>query len=371
VHGSFDILNTLNLDFAGNIAASEGTLTFNDFRFGPKFILNGLLQTAKKGFSIDLYPEDTSGNATAMGEVSRLGISGDFAKLPYFTLSINANHIKMLGFDLLSNYIMTGKLNYDANNKFESVTGDFSTSSSLINYDPVREIKGAYEFKDGAVKLTGVNYGDVVYANGSFGMGGRNDIDLHFKFKGAQLGGLTDLAMEKGTVSGLVFGDISIRGGLGKDIKIDGQFEFLDGNISTVHYNSAKITLRGKSSTLEFIDSKVYTGDQVLTVEGKMDLRDIGTSRLFRSVLIKADPNTVIWAGVNTMKTPAGGEYVTGTDVNEQFKVNLKTYESQQGNQLPRQETMEPEYKLANQANTKLKMKENEDFFGVEHKVRF
>jgi len=371
VHGSFGMFNKLNLNFAGNIAASEGTLAFNDFRFGPKFILNGLFQAAKKGFNIDLYPEDTSGNAAAMGEVSRLGISGDFAKLPYFTLSINANHLKMLGFDFLSNYGITGKLNYDANNKFESVTGDFSTSGSLINYDPVREIKGAYEFKDGMMKLTGVNYGDVVYANGSFGMGGKDDIDLHFKFKGAQLGGLTDLAMEKGTVSGLVFGDINIRGGLGGDVKIDGQLEFLNGNISTVRYDSAKITLKGKSSTLEFIDSKVYTGDQVLTVEGKMDLRDIGTSRLFRNVLIKADPNTVIWAGVNTMKTPAGGKYVTGTDVNEQFKVNLKTYESQQGNQLPRQETMEPEYKLANQANTKLKMKENEDFFGLEHKVRF
>lgn len=370
-HGSFDILNNMNLNFAGNIAASEGALAFNDFRFGQKFRLNGLLQAAKKDFNIALYQEDANGNATAMGEKSRLGISGDFAKLPYFTLGINANHLKILGFDLLSNYSITGRLNYDTDNKFESMTGDFSTSGSLINYDPVREIKGAYEFKDGLVKLTGVNYGDVVYANGSFGTDGRHDTDLHLKFKGVQLGGLADLAMEKGTVSGLVFGDMSIRGGIGKDIMIDGQLELINGNISTVHYNSAKITLRGKSSTLEFIDSKVYTGDQVLTVEGRMDLRDIGTSRLFRNVLIKADPNTIIWAGVNTIKTQGGGEYITGTDIDEQFKVNLRAYESQQGNQLPRQDTMEPEYKLANQAKTKLKMKENEDFFGVEHKVRF
>jgi len=371
VHGSFDILNKLNLDFAGNIAASEGTLAFNDFRFGPKFILNGLLQTAKKGFNIDLYPEDVSGNAAAMGEVSKLSISGDFAKLPYFMLSINANHLKMLGFDLLSNYGITGKFNYGAGNRLESVSGDFSTSGSLINYDPVREIKGAYEFRDGVMKLTGVNYGDVVYANGSFGAGGRDDVDIHFKFKGTQLGGITDLAMEKGTVSGLVFGDMNIRGGLGKEMNIGGQFEFLNGNISTVRYNSAKITLRGKSSTLEFIDSKVYTGDQVLTVEGKIDLKDIGTPRLFRNIVIKSDPNTVVWAGVNITKMPAGEEYVTGANVNEQFRVNLKTYESQQGNQLYRQDAMELEYKLGKPASMKLEMRENEDFFGLEHKVRF
>jgi len=57
--------------------------------------------------------------------------------------------------------------------------------------------------------------------------------------------------------------------------------------------------------------------------------------------------------------------------VNEQFRVNLKTYESQQGNQLYRQDAMELEYKLGKPASMKLEMRENEDFFGLEHKVRF
>ncbi|MFA5339882.1 MAG: hypothetical protein WC317_07040, partial [Candidatus Omnitrophota bacterium] len=148
VRGSFDIFDKLNLDFSGSIAKTDGALAFNDFKFGPKAIVSGVLQMAEKGFRINLYPEDVSGNATAMGEVSRFCISGDFAKFPYFTLTVNANHLKAMGFDILSNYYITGRLNYDANNKLESVTGDFSTSGSVINYDPVREVKGAYEFKD-------------------------------------------------------------------------------------------------------------------------------------------------------------------------------------------------------------------------------
>ena len=371
VHGSFDMLNKLNLAFAGNITASEGSVSFNDFKFGPKVVLSGILQAADKGFCMNIYPEDISGNATAMGELSRFCVSGDFAKLPYFTLNISANHLKVMGFDLLSNYSISGKLNYDANNRLESVTGDFGTTGSLINYDPVREIKGAYELKDGTVKLTGVNYGDVVYANGSLGFGAKNDIDLRFKFKGAQLGGLTDLAMEKGAVSGLVFGDMSIKGGLGKELNIDGQLEFLNGNISTVHYNSARINLKGKSSTLEFIDSKVYTDNQVLTLEGKIDLKDIGTPRLFRNVVIKSDDNTVVWAGVNVSKMVSGEDYTAGAAGNGQFKVNLKTYESQQGNQIPRQEMIEVEHKPGNPANTKLKMQEDEGLLGIERKVRF
>lgn len=372
VQGSFDIPDRLNLSFAGNIAASEGIIAFNDFRFGPKFVLNGLFQTAKRGFSIKLYPEDISGNATAMGEVSKLAISGDLAKLPYFALSINANHLKMLGFDLLSNYSITGKLNCDANSRFNSITGDFSTSGSVINYDPIRELKGAYELKDGMIKLTGVNYGDVVYANGSIGMGVGKDVDLHFKFKGVQIGGLTDLAMEKGSISGLVYGDMDIRSEPGKDMNIDGQLELLDGNISVVHYNSAKIALKGKSSVLEFVESKVYTGEQVLTMEGKMDLVDLGTPRLLRNVVIKSDPNTIIWAGVNVTR-PTGAEgYSAATDSDEQFKVNFRVYESQQADiQRAHQDAVELEYKLAEPTNTKLKLKENDDFFGVEHKVRF
>lgn len=371
VNGSFDIFETLNLDFAGNITSSEGGLAFNDFRLGPKMVINGTFQTGKEGFCVNLFPEDINGNATAMGEMSKLCISGDFAKFPYFTMNISVNHLKMLGFDLLSNYSINGRLNYGADNRMESVNGDFATSGSVINYEPVREIKGAYEFREGLIKLIGVNYGDIAYANGSIGLGEKKEVDLHFKFKGVQLGGLTDLAMEKGMVSGLVFGDINITGGPDREIKIDGQLEFLNGNIYIVRYNSAKITLKGRSSILEFVDSKVYTDDQVLTIEGKMDLREAGASRLFRNVVIKSDPNTVVWAGVNITKTPTGEEYVTGANLSEQFRVNLKTYESQRGNQVPRQDAVELEYKLGKPANIKLKMQENDDFFGVEHKVRF
>jgi hypothetical protein len=151
-------------------------------------------------------------------------------------------------------------------------------------------------------------------------------------------------------------------------MKIDGQIELLNGNISVLDYDSAKITLKGKGLTLEFVDSKVYTGDQVLTVEGKIDLRDIGTSRLFRYVVIKADPNTVIWAGANITGRSKGA---AGVAEKEQFKVNLKTYEAQQGNQLPRQDTADIEYKLGKPTNVKLEMRENDEFFGVERKVRF
>lgn len=372
VQGSFDMLDKLSFHFAGDIAVSEGVVAFNNFRFGPKFILNGLLQTAKKGFSIDLFPEDIKGNATAMGEMSKLGISGDFSKLPYFTLSINANHLKLMGFDLLSNYTINGKLDYGSERKFESVTGDFSTSGSIINYNPIREIKGAYEIKDGKLKLNGVNYGDVAFASGSVAFSGKNDVDIHLKFKGAQLAGLTDLMTEKDMLSGLAFGDIFIRGELGKEMRIEGQLEFLDGNISFVRYNSAKLTLKGKGSILEFIDSKVYTDEGTLMLEGTLDLADLGTSRIFRNIEIKSDPSTVVWAGINVIKTPSGEEYVTGANLNEQFRVNFKTYEAQQTDrQSPKQDEVQLEYSLGKPGNLKVKMREDDEFVGVEHKVRF
>jgi hypothetical protein len=372
IHGSFDALDKMNLNFAGNIAASEGMVAFNNFRFGPNFMLNGLLQTAKKGFSFNLFPEDDKGNATAMGEVSELGISGDLSKLPNFSLDINANHLKIFGFDLLSKYAINGKLNYGADNRLESVSGDFSTSGSIINYDPIREVKGAYELKDGKLKLTGVNYGDVLIANASVSLTGRREVDIHLKFKGAQLGGLTDLMTEKGMLSGTVMGDIYIRGELGKEMNIDGQIEFLNGSISIIRYSSAKINIKGRGSRLEFIDSKVYTDVETLALEGAINMADLGTPRVFNNIEIKSDPNTVVWAGVNVTKTPAGDEYVTGTSLSEQFRVNLKTYEAQMTDQQrPRKDEMELEYKLGAPANLKVRMKEDDEFVGVEHKVRF
>ncbi len=372
VHGSFDILEKLKMNFSGNITSSEGEVAFKDFNFGKNLTLDGLVETTKKVFSIDLYPVDTEGNATAMGEVSKVGVTGDFSKLPYFILNINAGHLKLLGFDLLSNYNINGKLDYGRDNRLESIVGDFSTSGSIINYNPIREVKGTYEISGNKIKLNGVNYGDVAFLNGSISLTPPNELDLNFKFKGAELGGLTDMTLGKDLVSGLVFGDVHVYGEPGKDLKIDGTLDFLNGNVSMIRYTSAKVTMKGRGNTLEFIDSKVYTEGQVLTLEGKMELKDIGTPRAFRYIAIKSDPNTVVWAGTSVISTASGKEFVSGADISEQFRINLKTYESRlNAPQRPKQDEVEMEYKLGKPGNIKLKMKENEDFFGVEHKVRF
>lgn len=372
VRGSFEIPEKLNLDFSGDIASTRNEVSLKNFDLGGNLLLSGIFQRLKKGFNIDIYPQGDRGNAAALGEISSVGITGDLSKLPYFTLNINATHLKLLGFDFLSNYSINGKLNYDKDNRIGSVVGDFSTSGSLINYDPIREIKGTFEFAGNKLKLLGLNYGDVVFANGAFSLAPSNEMDLSFKFKGAQLGGLMDLTMEKGMVSGSVFGDIRVYGNPPKDMKIEGQFDFLNGNIGFVKYNSAKISIRGSGERLEFFNSKVYTDDEVLTMEGKMDLKDIGTSRAFRNIVIKSDPDTVVWAGTSVIRTSGGEEFVSGRDINEQFRVNFKTYSSQQSQEArPKQDEVELEYRLGKPGNIKLRMKENDDFFGVERKVKF
>ncbi|MDP3786333.1 MAG: hypothetical protein Q8R05_02140 [Candidatus Omnitrophota bacterium] len=372
VRGTFEIPERLNLNFSGNVSATENEVSLKNFNFGDNLLLSGVFESAKKGFRIDLYPQDIGGNAAALGEESHVGIIGDFSKLPYFTLNINATHLKLLGFDLLSNYNINGKLNYGKDGRLDTVVGDFSTSGSLINYDPIRELKGTYEVEGGEIKLLGLNYGDVVFANGFFSSSPPNEIDLNFRFKGAQLAGLTDLTMERGLISGLVFGDIRIYGDLEKKFKINGSLDFLNGNIGIIKYNSAKVTMKGNSERLEFFDSKVYTDDEVLTLEGKMDMKDVGTSRAFRNIVIKSDPNTVVWAGTSVTRVPGGEEYVSGRDISEQFRVNFKTYSAQQIERgRPKQDEVELEYKLGKPGNIKLRMKENDDFFGVERKVRF
>ncbi len=372
VRGTFEIPEKLSLDFSGDITSTENEISLKNFNLGGNLVLNGVFERAKKGFNIDLYPQDVQGNAAALGEVSRVGITGDLSKLPYFTLNINATHLKLLGFDFLSNYNINGRLNYGKDNRLESVVGDFSTSGSLINYDPIREIKGTYELIGDKLRLLGLNYGDVVFVNGAFSLASPNEIDLSFKFKGAQLGGLMDLTMERGLISGLVFGDIRVYGDPEKNLRIDGQVDFLNGNIGIVRYNSAKVSIKGSSEKLEFFNSKVYTDDEVLTLEGRMDLKDMGTSRAFRNIVIKSDPNTVVWAGTSVTRVVGGEEYVSGRDIGEQFRVNFKTYSAQQAQQeRPKEDEVELEYKLGKPGNLKLRMNENNDFFGVERKVRF
>ncbi|MFH1778433.1 MAG: hypothetical protein ABH847_00160 [Candidatus Omnitrophota bacterium] len=372
MRGSFDALEKLNLNFAGNIAATEGAVAFRNFNFGRNFMLNGLLQPAKRGFALNIFPRNTASGASPLGEVSKVEITGDFSTFPYFTLNISANHLKLSGFDLLSNYNIKGKFNYGEDNRLNSIVGELATSGSIINYNPIRELKGNYEIADNKIKLKAINYDEVVLANGVISFFPSNEIDLYIKFKGAQLGGLTDLILDKGMLSGLVYGDVHIYGNLPSQVKIDGQLEFKDGNISSIKYNLSKMNLRSNGSMIEFVNSKVYTEGAVLDLEGKINIKEIATPRALRYIQLKSDPRTVVLAGVDLIKGMEGEDIAFGKDVGEQFRVNFRAYASRD---LPekslKSDEMELEYKLGGAKSIKLKMRENEDFFGVEHKVRF
>lgn len=371
VRGSLESFGGFLLSFTGNVTTSGDRVDFEDFSFGGRVKLDGWFRNDDKEFEVDLYSSDNADNAAALGEVSAVGIKGEFLKLPYFTVKIAARHLKLFGFDLLSNYNVNGRLNYDKDGVFTSITGDFNTSGSLIDYDPIGEFKGAYEFADNRIKLQGFNYGDVLFANGFISLAPPYEMDINVKFKGLQLAGLADITLEKGMISGLIFGEIRACGEPG-NLKIEGQIDFMNGNIGMVKYNSARICLRGNAKTLEFFNSKVYTEDEVLTLEGRMDMKDIGTFKVFRNVVISSDPKRIVWAGASVMRIPGGEEIVSGRDINEQFRVNFKTYSSQQSEDaISRQDEMELEYRLGKPGNLKLRMKENDDFFGVEQKVKF
>lgn len=372
VRGSFDALKKLNLNFVGNIIATEGEVAFKNFNFGRNFILNGLFHPAKKDFDFSISPKDNGNNASALGEVSKMGITGDFSAFPYFTLNINASHLKLLGFDLLSNYNIKGKFNYGDDDRLDSIIGELATSGSIINYTPIRELKGNYEIVGTRIKLNAINYDEVALANGTISLEPPNEIDLNIKFKGVQLGGLTDLTLEKGMISGLAYGDMHMYGNFATGLKIDGQLELKNGNIGKLKYDSAKINLKGSGTIMEFANSKVYTEGAVLDLEGKIDTKEMGSSKIFRYVQLKSAPGAVVLAGVDLVKGLEGKDVAVGKDIGEQFRVNFRAYASSDlPQQQPKSDEVELEYKLKRSQSIKLKMKENEDFFGVEHKVRF
>ena|GEM_PF-1787269 len=376
VRGSFDVLKKMNLNFVGNIVASENAISFKNFNFGKNFILYGMFEPANRGLDLSIYPKNNGGkgrgNSAVLGEVSKVGIKGDFSSFPYFTLNINADHLKLYGFDLLSNYNVKGKFNYSEENRLNSIIGELATSCSIINYSPIRELKGNYEVVDNKIKLKAVNYGDVASANGVVSLIPPNEVDLYIKFKGTQLGSLTDLTLGKGMMSGLAFGDIHFYGDLSSGLKMDGQLEFLNGNISVIKFDSAKVNLKGDGTVIELVNSKVYSQGAALDLEGRIELKEIGTPKAFKDIQLRSDPRTVVLAGVDLIKGLEDENIVIGKDIGEQFRVNFKAYASGDlSEERPKSDEMELEYKLGGPKSIKLKLKEDEDFFGVEHKVRF
>ncbi len=197
--------------------------------------------------------------------------------------------------------------------------------------------------------------------------------DLHFMILRADIRDFIKLADMKNTkgVLGIVSGSVRIRGDL-NNLFSTGSFESRHGRIGSIDYDSAVIKFEGFGPMINLVDSRIRYGDSIITIEGYMDLRNMNEGGFFDSLSIKSDMKEIAWDGWD-IKRRGKDELSMTKDINEKMKVGLKTATREPligYREEEKPEEVSLEYKLGAE-NLKMKIKDDEEFFGIEHNMRF
>lgn len=358
--GNFYLFGDTKMEFAGDISISKDGLKIDGL---------SIVRVTEK----ELTPlEDESLTRVAPRQKKeRIDVEGKI-DASSFLAKVNLEHLQIKDFYLSTDIEIENKIAKGF------VKGKLITSNSIIDFRPVKEIKANYELCASTFRLIALEWGEEVRLSGIMELTQPTYVrkgtyvDLLLELSALNLEELVFLSgvKEKEKISGLVSGEFIIKGFLPfPDIK--GSLVGIDGNFGDLDYDQLKVNLEGKGPLVQIVDSWIRKGKSYTTLEGELDLAKIGSTELFEDLEIIFDEKAMVWRGWDITRD-AGPKLELGKDIGDDFRVRFKTFMNDELlNEYVKGDELGLDYKISEDETLKMRLKENEEFLGIEHKLKF
>jgi len=174
-----------------------------------------------------------------------------------------------------------------------------------------------------------------------------------------------DIAM--GVVSGILY----VKGDQDRFFS-DAILESRNGKIGPIGYDFANVRLEGFGPIINIVDSNMRHGNSNVTVSGYVDLRDIAEGSAFDGIIVRSDMKRIVWDDWDITKK-GKDQLSMEKDISDNVRIGFKTMArdpitSYYDRDNP--EEMSLKYKIGLE-NIKMRLKEDEEFFGIEHRIKF
>ncbi len=275
---------------------------------------------------------------------------------------------------LSADLITKGRIIRDTQGKAIGFSGKLFSENTTLDSKIVPPLRASFKVIGDELRIEELRLGPSYRLRGRIDLVEPFDLDLRLEIERADMRRISRASKVKGrdTVFGIVSGSFNIKGALSGNIFSEGTIESRNGKIGSVGYKLITLRLEGFGPIINIVDSNVSQDSGKLIMEGYVDLRNAAVGGLFDGVRIKSDMETIAWDGWDITKH-GSDELSVGKDVSENMRVGFRTiatdpvttYEDKE-----HPEEMSLEYKMGME-NLKMKLKDNEEFFGVEHSVKF
>ena len=362
ITGDLNLFGLVDITLDNILKIDKGKISFDNLIIQNKYVTKG---------EIDLNSNQANIIVQSDGEDK---IKFTFSSVDDFQFLglIELNHFKILDNDIVANFVSDLRINKNKNNIFESIEGEISTNTCIINYEPVGDITGIFSYSEDSIKIDYLKIGNNCNLSGLISLKEPESIDMTIEGNELKVENLARFSSvpEEFDFSSTVTSEFDIKGNL-KNPEIKIHLTSKEGHMQDIDFESMVVNLEGIYPILRYHDSRVYREEGHLIIEGKVDLRKIKRGNLFEDTIFKSDEETIIWEGWDITKRRAESE-VSLRKSGEGFSVSYSAYLKDEMTQdVDSQDTIELEYEIWKNRSLKVRLRENEEFLGLENKIKF
>ncbi|MBD3425731.1 MAG: hypothetical protein GF409_00710 [Candidatus Omnitrophica bacterium] len=169
-------------------------------------------------------------------------------------------------------------------------------------------------------------------------------------------------------LEGMAEGELSFDGPV-LSADVTGRLHVGQGVLNNMTFRSISAQFRGKLPLVRVVDSRVFKEGGFIKVEGEMDFSRFAEGKAFEKVIFSTDNKVAVWEDWQITKKEDSNKVSATRD-----KVTLTTSMEEAGF-MPREDPIQNElgvnYSLDRGSSLKFEMEEDDDFFGLEHKIEF
>jgi len=258
--------------------------------------------------------------------------------------------------------------------KGRGLFGKLYSNNMTLNSSALPQVKIFFKLTKDELKLYSLNFGESYCLKGTVGLKEPFETDLYFEIIRANLRDIAVMTKAKrpDVVTGIMNGLFNIKGPL-NNLETSGFIGGRQGKIGPIWYDSADIRVQGAGPIINIVDSRIRQAQATFTMEGYVDLRTIAESNLLDYIKLRSDMKTIVWDGWDISKDSADSLKMVKS-IGDKVSVGFKTFAKEEKPYYQGRENLNElnlEYQLDEGKAFQMKLKENEEFFGIEHKKRF
>ena len=278
------------------------------------------------------------------------------------------------GAGISGDFFAKGRIVKDEKGQFLGFKGKLFSKNIALNSKPFLPVHASFNIKEGELEIETLRMGKPYELKGVVGLVLPHKTDVIFEINRADMRELSKVSKMKNrdVAFGIVSGGFHIKGSLAGNLFSEGTLESRKGRLGAIEYDIVKIRLEGFGPIINIVDSSFKENSGTLTMEGYVDLRNISKGGMFDGIRVRSDVKTIVWRGWDITKDGTD-ELRMEKDVGDKVRVGFKTVARDSLPSYRESESLDEislKYKMGME-NLQMKLKDNEEFFGIEHSVKF